>query len=72
MKTYNILIKDVYTDDKRSETIECPDATDIRDIHKEAMKKIKVAEDIECIKTSQNLVCIYDNSGKKFPASETL
>ena len=60
MKTYNILIKDVYTDDKRSETIEWPDATDIRDVHKQAMKSIKVAEDIECIKTSENMVYSID------------
>ncbi len=60
MKTYSILIKDVYTDDKRSETIECPDATDIRDIHKQAMKKINVAEDIECIKNDNKLVYSID------------
>jgi hypothetical protein len=60
MKTYSILIKDVYTDDKRSETIECPDATDIRDIHKQAMKKINVAEDIECIKSDNKLVYSID------------
>lgn len=60
MKIYNILIKDVYTEEKRSEVMECPDATDIRDIHKEAMKKIKVAEDIECIKTDNKLVYTID------------
>jgi hypothetical protein len=60
MKTYNILIKDVYTEEKRSETMECPDATDIRDIHKQAMKKIKVAEDIECIKDNNKLVYTID------------
>lgn len=60
MKTYNILIKDVYTEEKRSETLECPDATDIRDIHKQAMKKIKVAEDIECIKSENKLVYTID------------
>jgi hypothetical protein len=60
MKTYNILIKDVYTEEKRSETFECPDATDIRDIHKQAMKKIKVAEDIECIKSDNKLVYTID------------
>lgn len=60
MKTYNILIKDVYTEEKRSETVECPDATDIRDIHKQAMKKIKVAEDIECIKSENKLVYTID------------
>ena len=60
MKTYSILIKDVYTDDKRSETIECPDPTDIRDIHKQAMKKINVAEDIECIKNDNKLVYSID------------
>jgi hypothetical protein len=60
MKTYSILIKDVYTDDKRSETIECPDATDIRDIHKQAMKSINVAEDIECIKSDNKLVYSID------------
>lgn len=60
MKTYSILIKDVYTDDKRSETIECPDATDIRDIHKQAMKKINVAEDIEYIKNDNKLVYSID------------
>lgn len=60
MKTYNILIKDVYTEEKRSETVECPDATDIRDIHKQAMKKIKVAEDIECIKSDNKLVYTID------------
>tara|TARA_R110000744_G_scaffold351803_1_gene457636 strand:+ start:133 stop:336 length:204 start_codon:yes stop_codon:yes gene_type:complete len=59
MKTYNILIKDVYTDDKRSETIECPDATDIRDIHKQAMKSIRVAEDIECITTETSKYMVY-------------
>jgi hypothetical protein len=55
-----MLIKDVYTDDKRSETIECPDATDIRDIHKQAMKSINVAEDIECIKSDNKLVYSID------------
>ena len=60
MKTYSILIKDVYTDDKRSETIECSDATDIRDIHKQAMKSINVAEDIECIKSDNKLVYSID------------
>ena len=60
MKTYNILIKDVYTEEKRSETLKCPDATDIRDIHKQAMKKIKVAEDIECIKDNNKLVYTID------------
>ena len=60
MKTYNILIKDVYTEEKRSETMECEDTTDIRDIHKQAMKKIKVAEDIECIKTNSKLVYTLD------------
>jgi len=60
MKTYNILIKDVYTEEKRSETLKCPDAIDIRDIHKQAMKKIKVAEDIECIKSENKLVYTID------------
>jgi hypothetical protein len=56
MKTYSILIKDVYTENKRSETIECSEATDVRDIHKQAMKGINVAEDIECIKSENKLV----------------
>ena len=60
MKTYNILIKDVYTEEKRSETMECEDTIDIRDIHKQAMKKIKVAEDIECIKANNKLVYTLD------------
>lgn len=60
MKTYNILIKDVYTEEKRSETMECEDNIDIRDIHKLAMKKIKVAEDIECIKSDNRMVYSID------------
>ena len=60
MKTYNILIKDVYTEEKRSETMECEDAADIRDIHKLAMRKIKIAEDIECIKDKNKLVYTID------------
>ena len=60
MKTYNILIKDVYTEEKRSETMECEDTADIRDIHKQAMKSIKVAEDIECIKANNKLVYTLD------------
>jgi hypothetical protein len=59
MRTYNILIKDVYTDDKRSETIECPDATDVRDIHKQAMKNITPAEDIEHITTESGKYMVY-------------
>lgn len=60
MKTYSILIKDVYTDEKRSETMQCEDNTDIRDIHKQAMKKINVAEDIECIKSNDRTVYSID------------
>lgn len=60
MKKYNILIKDVYTEDKRSEVLECEDNTDIRDIHKQAMKKINVAEDIECIKVDDRLLYTLD------------
>ena len=60
MKKYNILIKDVYTEDKRSEVLECEDNTDIRDIHKQAMKKINVAEDIECIKDDNKLLYTLD------------
>tara|TARA_E500000318_G_scaffold69409_1_gene64268 strand:- start:424 stop:621 length:198 start_codon:yes stop_codon:yes gene_type:complete len=60
MKTYNILIKDVYTEEKRSETMECDPSADIRDIHKLAMKKIRVAEDIECIKANNKLVYTID------------
>ena len=41
MKIYDILIKDVYTDEKRSETMQCDETADIRDIHKQAMKAAK-------------------------------
>tara|TARA_E500000318_G_scaffold59902_1_gene55596 strand:- start:161 stop:358 length:198 start_codon:yes stop_codon:yes gene_type:complete len=60
MKIYDILIKDVYTDEKRSETMQCDETADIRDIHKQAMKVIKVAEDIECIRTNNQLVYTID------------
>lgn len=60
MKTYNILIKDVYTEERRSETMECEDVADIRDIHKLAMRRIKLAEDIECIKDNNKIVYTID------------
>ena len=60
MKTYSILIKDVYTENKRSETIECSEATDVRDIHKQAMKGINVAEDINVLRAKINW-CIVSN-----------
>ena len=60
MNTYNILIKDIYTAEKRSETVISEDTTDIREIHKRAFKKTKTYEEIECIKNDGKIVYTYD------------
>jgi len=60
MKHYNILIKNIYTDEKRTLSEELPDAEDVRSVHKNAMKQISVEEDIECIKTDNKLVYTID------------
>lgn len=60
MKEYNILIKDVYTNEKRSETIVCEENVDIRVVHKQALKKVKRHEDIECVSHNRKLLYTID------------
>lgn len=56
MKTYNVSVKNIYTDDERSITLQCNQAEDIRIVHKDAMKSISMEEDITSIKTEDKVV----------------
>jgi hypothetical protein len=56
MKTYNVSVKNIYTNDERLITLDCNQTTDVRIIHKDVMKNINMEEDITSIQTDNTTV----------------
>ena len=56
MKTYNVSVKNIYTNDERLITLDCNQTTDVRIIHKDVMKNITMEEDITSIQTDNKTV----------------